>query len=210
MRRALRIALMLLLFVPPLSGVAFYLIFNRLQDTLIAEHHYAKAEATAIKHAYASYTVYSALRGIGLPIARAEALSWHLGVFNERLEDYIYWSRPDPAGEKMRDLYNNWAGVSAAKWRLAQPKPDRMDGLPMMLWLLKQELLMAKRPDILTYQGDDILAEAIRWITPRRSVIESDVSHGLSRQLEAGEINPAGYVIRPFEHVVPDVAPRAR
>lgn len=187
MRRTFRIALMLLLFVPPLSGVAFYLTFNRLQEMLIEEHHYAKAEANAIKHAYASYTVYSTLRGMGFPIAQAEALSWRLGVFNERLEDYIYWSRPDPAGEKMRDLYNNWAGVSAAKWRLAQPKPARMDGLPMVQWLMKQEFLMAKRPDDLTYQGDDVLAEAIRWATPRRSVIESDVSNGLTRNLGAGD-----------------------
>jgi hypothetical protein len=181
MRRTLKIVLIMAVLLPPVSGIGFFVLFNRLQDTLIEEHRYAKAEANAIKHAYASYTVYSALRSVGVPTARAEALSWRLGVFHEQLEDYIYWSKPDPASEKMRDLYNNWAGVAAAKWRLEQASPSPMSGLPMMQFLMEQGFLLSERPKDAAPDNGDVLAHAIRWMNPRRSMIENDVSNGLAR-----------------------------
>jgi hypothetical protein len=68
----------------------------------------------AMKHAYASAEVYSAVRPI-VGADRAAAFVIFMGESNERAERYLK-HQPDWSRESYKDMRNNLAGIEAAEW----------------------------------------------------------------------------------------------
>lgn len=168
--------------LPALTLFIYYGAYGGLEHRLRVNQGYSAMQANGIKHAYASYGVYSSLKKIGASDEFAESVVFNLGVFNEWLENIIYESSEDTREEVMRDLHNNWAGMSAAQWYWYKRDQLEENGLTFIKTLMKEQVLLAERPS-LSYEvsgiSDRSLAES--WLYPRRSVIRSDVQNALER-----------------------------
>lgn len=164
----------------------FYDSYNRLEIQLRASRNLELPEANAIKHAYAAYGVYSALRSFGAPDALAEKLTWKLGIANEMLEKVTFGANTDSLPEVMRDFHNNWAGISAGKWLWQQEDGtgEASSGLIVIRSLLESNVLMTAHPK--GFSDDDGLENpyyrvAEDWVAGRRSIISNDASMSLQR-----------------------------
>ena len=163
----------------------FYDSYNRLEIQLRASRNLELPEANAIKHAYAAYGVYTALRSFGAPDALAEKLTWKLGIANEMLEKVTFRDNPDSLQEVMRDFHNNWAGISAGKWlwQQADGSGEGGSGLMVIKSLLEHNVLMTAHPDLLSANQEEVQNPYYRiaedWIAGRRSIMSNDASMSL-------------------------------
>jgi hypothetical protein len=99
-----------------------------------------------VRHALASGSVYEAVRRLGLNRQAAEGLILSLGNLNERIETYTKTGNPDSPAEIRKDLYNNWAGVAAAEWRLEEGSKASLGMI--IVNLARSETLMLHRVDL--------------------------------------------------------------
>jgi hypothetical protein len=100
--------------VPLLFAVLGYSAFAHAASYEIRRSGLSPDDHNAIKHAYASAEIYSAMRPVLGHGAAAGATLW-FGEANERVERYVK-HQPDYSQESYKDMRNNLAGVVAANW----------------------------------------------------------------------------------------------
>lgn len=176
------ILLVILLALPAMALVGFYLTYGKMESRLRANHGFSQMQANAIKHAYASYTVYDLLKKAGASDETAEMAVFRLGIFNEWLEKTVHGTGGDSRSEVMRDLHNNWAGMSAAQWRWYQEQPLKRSGLSLIKALLNAQTLLVERP-VTSYETSDgpDYSVAKSWLLPRRGVIRDHTQDALEK-----------------------------
>lgn len=98
--------------------------------SMLKEANLPKNYHNAVKHALAARTVYRTLDKLG--ISNAEDKVMWLGEWNERVETYVKFNKPDSTLEMMKDSYNNLAGVTAAKFEIEKGKICKVDPIVIL------------------------------------------------------------------------------
>jgi hypothetical protein len=100
--------------LPLLFALLSYSAFAHAASYEIRRSGLSPDDHNAIKHAYASAEIYSAMRPLLGHETSAGATLW-LGEANERIERYVK-HQPDFSQESYKDMRNNLTGVVAADW----------------------------------------------------------------------------------------------
>lgn len=153
---------------------AFYARFEMLSNQLEADGLRGGA-ANAIKHAYAAAEVYDTLRTLRLPPHESLQAVIYLGYANEYAEKITKFAKLDPHAEIKKDLYNNLAGITVARWHETHGNQPVLNSL---ITLAKKETLVVEREN-LPFDGP---ANPFAWFDGHRVDIQQRVESGLSGQ----------------------------
>lgn len=131
----------------------------------------------ALKHAVAARSLYKAFDYIGVPKPEDKVI--RLGDLNEKVETYIKFNSPDNSLEMMKDMFNNLAGVTAARFELEKGRVCKEDTL---IVLAKSGGLRATPDDIQLPEADKQkmreskdLKAARTWFTAQYYFIQARV-----------------------------------
>ncbi len=148
------------------------------------EQRFATESANAVKHAYAAGKVFSILTSHFVSEKKAEKIVTLLGYANEYAERIFKLGNPDTTMEMMKDLYNNQAGIVAAKWYAKHPREVEGLSLHDVIIVLEQrgllvvmannDILLAKKDSHLRGETADILG-ATSWFEAQQPKIAGEV-----------------------------------
>lgn len=175
--------LLLLLLLPVLAVVAFYLWHEKHSDLLADQQGLSGEAANGLKHSNAGAEVYQLLRLTGLSSTAAEKHVVFLGVANERLEQWVKVNKPDSTLEMMKDLHNNFVGIVAAQW-LENHAGAREDALIKLahghvLLLGRDEVALDSYAKELAYESRDLNAAQL-WFVGQKEHIRVKVNVALA------------------------------
>lgn len=168
--------------------LSFYAYYESIAKQLEATRELDALAANAVKHAYAAGEVYSLLTTLGINHVTAETITLHLGYANEHAELAIRSAKTrDTTLEMMKDLHNNQAGITTARWRRAHPAQST--ALAQLIALSKNQMLVNRAETItlpadLTHLRDYRSADptaAIAWFKSNQPAIIAETETGLKK-----------------------------
>jgi len=119
---------LLVVIVLLIAGVfVFYEWSSSEAKRLIRQGDLPEAHHNALKHAIASRTLYKGLDSLGVPKPEDKVV-W-LGDLNEKVESYLKLNDKDSSLEMMKDMFNNLAGITAARFELEKGRVCKEDTL---------------------------------------------------------------------------------
>lgn len=160
----------------------FYARHEALSDRLQRDLGFDGAAANAVKHAYAAAQVYDTLRMISVPADLAQNTVLFLGIANEYAERIVKFHKPDSTRELLKDFYNNYAGITTARWR--ETMGFDSSTLGMLIALAQARVLIVTRDQNPFYDDaaplpDDTVASARNWFMAQQPAIQARVHQGL-------------------------------
>lgn len=171
--------LILLLMLGVLAGGLlswFYRWFDYTAHRLAEAGHLPPAMANGIKHSYAAAETYAVLRSMGSGPETAESLVLALGILNEYAESY-FRDPPDSTAEVIKDMHNNYVGITVA--RLHEEQPGKGRRLELILFLARAGIVVAQPDEVV---GTEVATRAVpdvayanRWLRTHRAVISQNV-----------------------------------
>lgn len=183
--RKLFLACVACIFLTLSSLAAFYVGFEYLADRLRHEKGYDSGTANAIKHAYAAAMTYK-LFAVVLDAQDSESAVMALGRANEAIERGLKFSNPDSYEEILKDIHNNLAGVSAARFQADCGCGVGM--LDVVAGMAERRILVVSRHRNPYYKGvtaaaprNGLLQEADRWLAQNSAAIRARVYSDLNR-----------------------------
>lgn len=170
------------LVIAALSGilllpVTFYGSFEFAANRITAEYDLPRGTRNSVKHALTAASVYSALRAFQVDRDDAQNMVLALGFFNETLETHIKVGRPDSVDEQRKDLYNNWAGIVAAEWRITRVEGESLASI--IAGLAQTGALILKADET----RDPRSANALAWFGEHQQVISQKVISALDANM---------------------------
>lgn len=152
------------------------------------ERNFDPEMANAVKHAYTAAQVYTVLTNLHISNADAINITNFLGKTNEYAERLLKSDKPDTTLEMMKDMHNNQAGISAAKWY--KEHKNEAEGLTLhdvVVVLAQQNVLinsanhvpLNKTTEHLKHGAPDILS-ATAWFDGMENTIKRHVDARLA------------------------------
>ena len=134
-------------------------------------------QANAVKHAYAAYTLFTILR----PVAgtqNAEDTILTLGTANEYIERVTKLGKPDSAGEIRKDMFNNLAGITAARWNRQQDTPRA--ALTLVMQMGRADILGVKHSSfepapVTEPSTGSIVQQSALWLETNRTGLSGQI-----------------------------------
>ena len=190
MRRLMyKILLVMLLLATPLIGYFWH--YHALSVRLMEQKNIDGEKANTIKHAYAAAQLFHALSAI-IPDDDAQKMVLWLGRMNEHAEQRFHAYpknllsdfKADTTIEIIKDLQNNIAGITAARWQ-AQHMPKDFPTLDMIVRLADTDAVVvwANRLAIPQKELDahaNNVAFAHGWVEERNEEIVANTQKALA------------------------------
>ena len=155
----------------------FYFHFNSMARNMVRSGGLTPEQANAVKHAYAAYTLFAILRPV-TGTENAENAILTLGTANEYIERVTKLGKPDSAGEIRKDMFNNLAGITAARWNRQQENPLPPIGLITQMGkndILGVEATLFEPAPAARITTDNIVPGAARWLDTHREPLSDQV-----------------------------------
>lgn len=179
-KRSVRLGCLALLMLLVLAG-GFYGRYGWISYQL-EQQKIPPQQVNAIKHALAAYETYQMVAWL-LPDRASESLVISLGNLSEQTERITKYGQPDPLSEVLKDLHNNYVGIVAAQWVLAQSdnkqENKQTDSLALIVKLSQRDGLINRR-EVMEAQAqrlsgdsdDSKLALGNCWLRGQQAVIQ--------------------------------------
>lgn len=173
--------IMLCLLLPP---TLFYSGFEWASHHITHEHSLPKTARNSIKHAYTAAMLYTVMCGMGINAEIAERIVISLGIVNEKIETYVKAGKKDSPAEIRKDLYNNWAGITSAKWRLEHAPGIKLSEIITRL-AMKQKLMLipALLPLEDAHPGMRTMDDEEAWFLHHQETIAAEIISALHAEI---------------------------
>jgi len=165
-----------------LSPALFYGGFEFAANLIVQQYELPRQTRNGVKHALTAAVAFKTLRQLYVADAAAEHIILSLGAFNEHVETYVKVGNFDSEAEMRKDLYNNWAGIVAARWILEQP--ERRDFFSTLAMLAQSGTLMLKPlPDTspATMEAPEV-SRAQGWLAAHQQQFAIQMNDALNNQ----------------------------